>query len=49
MATIDHLFVELQLSKVNFNGLKIEVEQFFWKIVIISVCPYLKLMFSKVI
>ena len=33
MATADHLFVDLQLGKVNFNGLVVQLEQFFWKII----------------
>ena len=33
MATADHWFVDLQLSKVNFNGLMMQLEQLFWKII----------------
>ena len=32
MATADHWFVDQKLSKVNFSGLIIQLEQFFWKI-----------------
>ena len=32
MATADHWFVDLKLSKVNFNGLIMHLEQIFWKI-----------------
>ena len=32
MATADHWFVDLKLSKVNFNGLIMQLEQIFWKI-----------------
>ena len=32
MATGDHWFVDLKLSKVNFNGLNMQLEKFFWKI-----------------
>ena len=32
MATADHWFVDLKLSKVNFNGLIMQLEQMFWKI-----------------
>ena len=32
MATADHWFVYLKLSKVNFNGLIMQLEQIFWKI-----------------
>ena len=32
MATADHWFVDLKLSKVNFNGLIMQLEQVFWKI-----------------
>ena len=32
MATADHWFVDLKLSKVNFNGLIMQLEQTFWKI-----------------
>ena len=32
MATTDHWFVDLKLSKVNFNGLIMQLEQMFWKI-----------------
>ena len=38
--------LELQISKFNFNGLMMQLEQFFWKIVIIF-CLFL--MFSTVI
>ena len=33
MATTDHWFLDLQLSKVSFNDLIMQLEQFFWKIV----------------
>ena len=29
MAAADHWFVDLKLSKVNFNGLIMQLEQFF--------------------
>ena len=32
MATADHWFTALKLSKVNFNGPIIQLEQIFWKI-----------------
>ena len=32
MATADHWFVDLQLSKVKFNGLIMQLKQIFWKI-----------------
>ena len=32
MATADHWFVDLKLSKVNFIGLIMQLEQIFWKI-----------------
>ena len=32
MATADHWFVDLKFSKVNFNGLIMQLEQIFWKI-----------------
>ena len=32
MATADHWFLNVKLSKVNFNGLIIQLEQIFWKI-----------------
>ena len=32
MATADHWFVDLKLSKVKFNGLIMQLEQIFWKI-----------------
>ena len=32
MATADHWFVDLKLSKVNFNGIIMQLEQIFWKI-----------------
>ena len=32
MATADHWFVDLKLSKVTFNGLIMQLEQIFWKI-----------------
>ena len=35
MATMDHGFLELQLSKFNFDGLTTQLKQIFWKIVII--------------
>ena len=49
MATMDHWFLELQLSKFNINALIMQLEQFFGKSLLFSICPYLKLMFSKVI
>ena len=33
MATAGHWFVDLQLNKVNFNGLVMHLEQIFWKII----------------
>ena len=33
MATADHWFVDLHLSKVNFNGLIMQLEKFFLKII----------------
>ena len=32
MATAEHWFVDLKLSKVNFNDLIMQLEQIFWKI-----------------
>ena len=32
MATADHWFVDLKLSKINFNDLIMQLEQIFWKI-----------------
>ena len=32
MATADHRFVDQKGSKVNFNGLIMQLEQIFWKI-----------------
>ena len=32
METADHWLVDLKLSKVNFNGLIMQLEQIFWKI-----------------
>ena len=32
MATTDHWFVEQKLSKVNFNGIIMQLEPIFWKI-----------------
>ena len=32
MVTADHWFVDLKPSKVNFNGLIMQLEQVFWKI-----------------
>ena len=36
MATINYRFLEPQLSKFKFNSLIIQLQQIFWKIVIIS-------------
>ena len=47
MATMDHLFSELQISKFNFNGLIMQLEQTFRKTLLFSVCSYLKLMFKN--
>ena len=33
MATTDHWFLDPQLSKVNFNGLNMSLEQISWKII----------------
>ena len=49
MATTDHLFQDLKLSKVNFNGLIMPLEQFFFKLLVFSDSSYLKVMLSKVI
>ena len=32
MATADHWFVDQKLSKVNFNGLIMQLKQILWKI-----------------
>ena len=45
MATAGHGFVDLQLNKVNFNGLIMQLEQFFWKIIS---TPYLLLCKSNI-
>ena len=49
MATRHHGFLDLQLSKVNFNGLVIQLEQIFGKSLVCFDCSYLKLTFNKVI
>ena len=49
MTTMDQWFLELQISKLNFDGLIMQLEQIFGESLLFSVCPYLKLMFSKVI
>ena len=33
MVTTDHWFVDIQLSKVNFNGPKMQLEKIFLKII----------------
>ena len=43
------MILDLQLSKVNFNGPIMQLEQIFGTIVSISDCCYLKIMWSKVI
>ena len=48
MAIADHSFLDLQLSKVNFNGLIMQFEQIFRKSLVFPDCSYLKVMLSKV-
>ena len=49
MATKDHRFLGLQSSKVNFNGLIMQLEQFFFKLSVFSDRSYLNPTFRKVI
>ena len=49
MATADHWFVDLKLSKVNFNGLIMQLEQIFGKSVVFSDYSYLKVLLNKFI
>ena len=49
MATMDHWFLELQLGKFNFDGLIIQLEQFFGQSLLFSLCPYLKLCSAKLL
>ena len=48
MVIADHSFLDLQLSKVNFNGLIMQLEQIFGKSLVFPDCSYLKVMLSKV-
>ena len=49
MATADHWFLNLKLSKVNFNGLIIQLEKFWGKSVVFSDYSYLKVLLNKFI
>ena len=42
MATADYWIVDLQLSKVNFNGLTMQIQQTFGKSFVFSDSYYLK-------
>ena len=49
MATADHWFVDQKLSKVNVNGLIMQLEQIFGKSVVFSDYSYLKILLNKFI
>ena len=50
MATADHWFVDRKLSKVNVNGLIMQLEQIFGKsVVVFSDYSYLKILLNKFI
>ena len=49
MVTTDHWFLDLQLSKVNFNGPIMQLEQILEQSLVFPDCRYLKVMLSKVI
>ena len=49
MATEDHWYVDQKLCKVNFNGLIMQLEQFFGKSVVFSDFSYLKVLLNKFI